>query len=93
MICDKMSNDKFGKKFWLTVLFLFLIATVVYYILISHTIHILAYSSYIIVIIFVLAHIFMHRGHNHGDHGNHKRKHNSEQHEHQRSTEFADDDE
>ncbi|MGB9979542.1 DUF2933 domain-containing protein [Methanobacterium sp.] len=67
-----MDDKKFSRKFWLTTLFLLLIATVACYIFTLHEAHILAlYSSYIIIIIFILLHILMHRGHGH--HHRHRR--------------------
>ena len=75
-----MSDKKFGRKFWLTTLFLLLIATVAYYIFTQHESHILAYSSYIIIIIFILAHLLMHRGHGH-HHGHRETHHKNKDHE------------
>jgi len=57
----------------------FVAATIAFYLLTSHGAHLLAYSTYILFIFYILLHVFMHAFH--GTQGRHAEKDASE-HEH-----------
>lgn len=62
--CDSKNN------FIVKAIVLFSLATIAFYLLTEHGTHLLAYSSYILFLGFILLHIFMCRGHSkHGGHG------------------------
>ncbi len=69
------ANCNLKNDFVVKAVVLFGLATIAFYLLTEHRTHLLAYSSYILLLGFVLLHVFMCGGHrkqggheNHGDH-------------------------
>ncbi|HWQ49365.1 MAG TPA: DUF2933 domain-containing protein [Methanosarcina sp.] len=62
--CNSKSN------FVIKAVVLFSLAIIAFYLLIEHRAHLLAYSSYILLLGFILLHVFMCGGH--GKHGGHE---------------------
>lgn len=49
-----------------------LIAAVLYFLLTEHRAHFLTALPYVILLLCPVLHLFMHRGHAHGEHGEHR---------------------
>ncbi|AKB79500.1 hypothetical protein MSHOH_3017 [Methanosarcina horonobensis HB-1 = JCM 15518] len=64
--CNSRNN------FIVKAIVLFGLATIAFYLLIEHKVHLLAYSSYIFFLAYILLHFFMCGRHGgHGEHGGH----------------------
>lgn len=69
---NEQNSRKIGNGIKLALIGSFVIIAI--YLIVAHKVHLLANASYIFFALFILAHLFMHRGHGghggHGDHGN-----------------------
>ncbi|MDY9928008.1 DUF2933 domain-containing protein [Methanosarcina sp.] len=65
------TNPGSKNSFTTKAIVLFSLVIIAFYLLTEHRAHLLAYSNYIIFLVFVLMHVFMHAGH--GGHGGHER--------------------
>lgn len=66
------ANLSLKDNFMVKAVLLVILAIIAFYLLTQHGMHLLAYSSYILILGFILLHMFMCGGHGkHGGHGNH----------------------
>lgn len=65
MNSNDKSDNRSGRKY--KVALLLILATVAFFLILEHKAHLVAYSSTIFFIIYILLHLFMHRSH--GSHG------------------------
>lgn len=64
------ANCNSKNNFMVKAIVLFSLATIAFYLLTEHRAHLLAYSSYVLFVGYILLHIFMCGGHGkHGEHG------------------------